>query len=96
MQTPRYLHDCADCVYLGSAPDETGEVWDLYACQQGRNDDGAARLPTLLLRWGSGGGEYTSSPVMLFGDRLARALLSLWWRERVTHGQALERPTDGG
>jgi hypothetical protein len=49
MDTPRYEHDCSDCVYLGQF-----NKYDLYFCP---------REPTIIARYSNEGSEYTSGIV---------------------------------
>jgi len=51
MDTPRYSHDCSDCVFLGQF-----NKYDLYFCP---------REPTIIARYSSEGSEYTSG--IIFG-----------------------------
>ena len=58
---PRYEHDCAKCVFLGTVErtsrGNSAEVFDLYFC------DGF--IPTIIARYGDDGCEYMSG--MCFG-----------------------------
>lgn len=47
---PNYVHDCDKCTFLGSAVVD-GKVVDLYHC---------AYEPTIIARWSSEGGDYSS------------------------------------
>lgn len=46
---PQYKHDCTECIFMGQMG-----VYDLYYCPQG------GRIPTVIARFGDGGGEYKS------------------------------------
>lgn len=54
METPIYIHDCDDCIFLGNFETcESGknEKYDLYFCENG---------PTVIARYGDKGWEYAS------------------------------------
>jgi len=56
IQTPKYVHDCKDCVLTGQDED-----YDFYYC---KNADGGS----VIARYGSDPSQYQSSPVqMLLG-----------------------------
>ncbi len=59
--TPHHVHDCDQCIYLGSnklAFDEEREQWDYYFCEK---CDGG----TLIARYGING-DYLSWPINLY------------------------------
>ena len=51
-EKPLYVHDCAQCTFLGRF-DWTGDTYDLYFCPQ-------VEFPTVVARYGDEGWEYTS------------------------------------
>lgn len=54
--TPRYIHDCKECIYLGQK-----DEYDLYFCNQG------GLLNTVIARFGNEGPDYISG--MSFSDK---------------------------
>ena len=53
---PRFNHDCDACVFLGGVDVPPCRL-DVYICPQPQ------RYDSLVVRYGSGGSEYTSTPV---------------------------------
>lgn len=43
---PLHVHDCDNCLYLGSHARDTRHTWDLYYCDQ-------MGVPTYVARWGN-------------------------------------------
>jgi hypothetical protein len=52
-ETPRYKHDCKNCVFLGLYQ-ENNTIYDLYVCAAGKN------ISTVVARYSSDGPDYFS------------------------------------
>jgi len=52
-ETPRYQHDCGNCVFLG-LHQEDNITYDLYVCAAGKN------ISTVVARYSSDGPDYLS------------------------------------
>lgn len=53
---PCFTHDCGKCVYVGHTFGIVGDRQDLYY----HHDDKCALLCTVIARWSSDGGDYSS------------------------------------
>lgn len=49
---PEYVHDCADCTYLGRHYSDRQRISDLYVCK--------GLMPTVIARFSDEGSDYTS------------------------------------
>lgn len=65
---PQYTHDCAQCTFLGRDMNQ-GEAVDMYFCEQNG-------LPTIIMRHGNEGFEYTSSLISVINANLETFYLS--------------------
>lgn len=88
-ETPQYAHDCETCNFLGrDVDDQSGSSVDMYFCPQ-------HGLPTIIMRYGSNGEDYTSAPIIVINNSdvfsetplLRNMLISedmgLWDRKKV-------------
>lgn len=73
MDNPIHVHDCDNCMFLGSFSPKEGNyaknVYDLYYCP-----DEVYNLPTIIARYGSEGVQYLSG--MIFGCHAKEDLTS--------------------
>ncbi len=89
MEKAQYTHDCESCTFLGRDVDTNNDTQvDMYFCPQGG-------LPTIIMRYGNEGSEYTSAPIAvinnggifdespLLRNMLIAEDLNLWNRELV-------------
>jgi len=53
MDSPKYKHDCENCIYLGSLEEEN-IIYDLYICPNGK------AISTVIARFSSNGPDYYS------------------------------------
>lgn len=64
MDKAQYTHDCESCTFLGRDIDTSSNTQvDMYFCPQGG-------LPTIVMRYGNEGVEYTSAPVSVINGAL--------------------------
>ena len=62
MENPQFTHDCDECTFLGRDNDtNTDTPVDMYFCEQ-------KGLPTIIMRYGNKGSEYTSAPIKLINE----------------------------
>lgn len=55
--TPRWPHDCQDCVFIGQLHDSE-HIYDIYRCPQGGH-------PTIVARYGEYGDYYSGQTFKL-------------------------------
>lgn len=71
VRKPKYRHDCADCVFMGSH----GE-FDVYVCVDKRKDHVLSKqLDSLIARGGSDPSDYFSMPRGVFSTFVADMIL---------------------
>jgi hypothetical protein len=64
METPNYKHDCEQCSFIGTDRDDSLGSVDMYCCSQNG-------FPTIVMRYGDLGEEYTSAPVSVINSNIA-------------------------
>ena len=64
MEKAQYTHDCDSCTFLGRDIDTGSNTQvDMYFCPQGS-------LPTIVMRYGNEGADYTSAPINVINSDL--------------------------